>query len=80
MKKLIALFCIFAISNLFSQDLEEVKNKINDQLDIIEYILCEYDLSGTDYDVNFEYHVGFLNGRAQAYRECLNLINSSILD
>ncbi len=55
----------------------DIEKKLSVRIQAIDLILSDYEIDGVEYNVNFDYHVGHLNGRNQAYKECLDLIKQN---
>ena len=72
------IFLIFSFNLLsakiyqeFSSDEEDICSYINKKKTSINNILINYEISGEKYYIGFDYHVGYISGKYDAYNEIL---------
>jgi hypothetical protein len=52
---------------------DEFEKKILESIHVVDLILNTYDHEGSEYNVSWDYHIGYLNGKRFAYKEALEL-------
>ena len=76
MKKLLTVFLIITTCQLCATCSEKSSKTLQEQVEIINHILIIYDNLGYEYDISMDYHIGFLSGRLEAYKDALNLLST----
>ena len=76
MKKyaLIAICSLAPTLSLFSHQCE-VKSLVHDKIQNLSFILHQYEYQGCKYELDFNYHVGYIRGQIKAYEEVQDLMH-----
>lgn len=71
--------CALLMTNeLFCCNYEDIKVRVESNIKSIEFIFEQYELDGYDHNINFDYHVGYLRGKSNAYKEIRAMLQDSI--
>jgi len=53
----------------------EGKSLAHERIKQISFLIAQYEMEGCDYELDFNYHMGYLRGQIKAFQEVENLLH-----